>query len=111
MSTTLHLNWQAISPERSKLGESPFWHPHEQMLYWVDIPGRELLRSVEAPVDPTHARALGAVLRPDARTSGWRLGTGRDAREQLAFCRARPRMIERALARHGQRMTMLGLLP
>src|SRR5450830_1803377 len=44
MSTTLHLNWQAISPERSKLGESPFWHPHEQMLYWVDIPGRELLR-------------------------------------------------------------------
>jgi len=86
----------------------------------VADPGRELLRSVEAPVDPTHARALGAVLRPDARTSGWRLGTGRDAREldeagiareQLAFCRARPRLIERALARHGQRMTMLGLLP
>jgi sugar lactone lactonase YvrE len=23
----------------SQLGESPFWHPHEQKLYWVDIPG------------------------------------------------------------------------
>lgn len=44
MSTILELNWQPISPERNQLGESPFWHPHEQMLYWVDIPGRELLR-------------------------------------------------------------------
>jgi sugar lactone lactonase YvrE len=26
----------------SALGESPFWHPHEQMLYWVDIPGRAM---------------------------------------------------------------------
>lgn len=26
------------------LGESPLWHAEEQALYWVDIPGRELLR-------------------------------------------------------------------
>lgn len=86
----------------------------------VADPGRELLRSVEAPVDPAHASALGAVLRPDARTSGWRLGSGPEAqeldeaeiaRQQLAFCRARPRLVERALARHEQRMTTLGLLP
>jgi sugar lactone lactonase YvrE len=24
------------------LGESPLWHPDEQALYWVDIPGRQL---------------------------------------------------------------------
>lgn len=28
----------------SRLGESPFWHPREQRLYWVDIPGRALNR-------------------------------------------------------------------
>ena len=25
-------------------GESPFWHPRERALYWVDIPGRALHR-------------------------------------------------------------------
>ncbi len=28
----------------SLLGESPLWHPHEQALYWCDIPGRQLNR-------------------------------------------------------------------
>lgn len=28
----------------SLLGESPFWHPEEGALYWVDIPGRRLHR-------------------------------------------------------------------
>ncbi|MDD0813847.1 SMP-30/gluconolactonase/LRE family protein [Curvibacter sp. HBC28] len=41
---TQSLDWQALGPERSQLGESPFWHPEEQRLYWVDIPGREVLR-------------------------------------------------------------------
>ncbi len=27
-----------------ELGESPFWHPVEQMLYWVDIPGKQIHR-------------------------------------------------------------------
>jgi sugar lactone lactonase YvrE len=26
------------------LGESPFWHPHEQCLYWIDIDGRSVQR-------------------------------------------------------------------
>jgi sugar lactone lactonase YvrE len=28
----------------SLLGESPLWHPAEQVLYWCDIPGRTLHR-------------------------------------------------------------------
>ncbi|MBB1073746.1 SMP-30/gluconolactonase/LRE family protein [Rhodoferax sp. 4810] len=48
MSTTAPLDpalWQTVSPHRCHLGESPFWHPQEQMLYWVDIPGRQVLRA------------------------------------------------------------------
>jgi sugar lactone lactonase YvrE len=30
--------------EPSVLGESPLWHPQEQVLYWCDIPGRRLNR-------------------------------------------------------------------
>ena len=37
--------WQALAGSVSELGESPFWHPLEQMLYWVDIPGRRILRA------------------------------------------------------------------
>jgi sugar lactone lactonase YvrE len=39
------MNWQTLDSTPCALGESPFWHPHEQMLYWVDIPGRQLLRA------------------------------------------------------------------
>jgi sugar lactone lactonase YvrE len=28
----------------NQLGESPFWHPHERCLYWIDIPAQQLLR-------------------------------------------------------------------
>lgn len=34
-----------------RLGESPFWHPDERVLWWCDIPGRRLHR---------HAPATGA---------------------------------------------------
>ncbi len=37
--------WQAVSPHVCALGESPFWHPHEQMLYWLDIAGQQILRA------------------------------------------------------------------
>ena len=37
--------WQIVAPEPNELGESPFWHPHEQTLYWIDIPGRKILRA------------------------------------------------------------------
>lgn len=39
------LNWQLLPHSRSQLGESPFWHPLECSLYWVDIPGRQLCRA------------------------------------------------------------------
>ena len=32
-----------------QLGESPFWHPQERLLYWVDIPARQIRRA-----DPGH---------------------------------------------------------
>lgn len=37
--------WQSVTREPDQLGESPFWHPDEQMLYWVDIPARQLRRA------------------------------------------------------------------
>jgi sugar lactone lactonase YvrE len=36
--------WTALPAAASLLGESPFWHPDEQVLYWCDIPGRTLNR-------------------------------------------------------------------
>ena len=39
------MNWQTLPGSRSGLGESPFWHPLDAMLYWVDIPGMKILRS------------------------------------------------------------------
>lgn len=37
--------WQTLPHSRSQLGESPFWHPLESTLYWVDIAGRQILRA------------------------------------------------------------------
>ncbi|MDB5732173.1 MAG: SMP-30/Gluconolaconase/LRE-like region-containing protein [Variovorax sp.] len=37
--------WQTLTTTFSELGESPFWHTHERSLYWLDIPGRALLRT------------------------------------------------------------------
>ena len=39
------MNWQVLSPQADGLGESPFWHAGEQMLYWVDIPGKQVRRA------------------------------------------------------------------
>lgn len=36
--------WQPLPVPPAGLGESPFWHPDEAALYWVDIPGRALHR-------------------------------------------------------------------
>ena len=38
------MSWQTLDALPSELGESPFWHPDEQMLYWVDIPGKQIHR-------------------------------------------------------------------
>lgn len=37
--------WTALPDSRCELGESPFWHPLENTLYWVDIAGKQLLRA------------------------------------------------------------------
>jgi len=37
--------WQTVTDHSAALGESPFWHPHEQMLYWIDIAGQQILRA------------------------------------------------------------------
>lgn len=37
-------HWTAITTEPEGLGESPFWHPQAQRLYWVDIPGKRIAR-------------------------------------------------------------------
>jgi sugar lactone lactonase YvrE len=39
------MTWQPVVTQPSELGESPFWHPDEQRLYWVDIAGRQLHRA------------------------------------------------------------------
>ena len=36
--------WSRLDAQPYELGESPFWHPQEQMLYWIDIPGKKILR-------------------------------------------------------------------
>ena len=42
--TGLSMHWLALTPQTYALGESPFWHPVEKMLYWVDIPGQHIHR-------------------------------------------------------------------
>lgn len=38
------MKWEVAVTEPDALGESPFWHPREQRLYWLDIPGRRVRR-------------------------------------------------------------------
>lgn len=37
-------HWHCLTSVPDTLGESPFWNPHENRLYWVDIPGQRLRR-------------------------------------------------------------------
>ena len=41
------MTWQTLTNEPNALGESPFWHPQEQRLYWVDIAAKLVCRSSE----------------------------------------------------------------
>ena len=38
------MTWTPLENSLCLLGESPFWHPDESTLYWIDIPGRAVLR-------------------------------------------------------------------
>jgi sugar lactone lactonase YvrE len=52
----LRPEWHRMTTQADVLGESPFWHPQEQRLYWVDIPGRRLRRmAVTATLLQAHA--------------------------------------------------------
>lgn len=51
MSAAVEEGIVALDAPPSVLGESPLWHPTEQVLYWCDIPGRALNR-----FDPTTSR-------------------------------------------------------
>lgn len=44
-TNTNDTTWQTLATPPSALGESPFWHPDEQALYWVDIPGQMIWRA------------------------------------------------------------------
>lgn len=35
---------ECVLPWQAEVGESPVWHPGEQMLYWIDIQGKEIHR-------------------------------------------------------------------
>lgn len=39
------MTWKTVTEQPCELGESPFWHPDEQLLYWVDIAARQLHRA------------------------------------------------------------------
>jgi len=41
----VRMNWTPLADSLCQLGESPFWHPHERALYWLDIPGGTVLRT------------------------------------------------------------------
>jgi len=43
--------WTPLADSLSDLGESPFWHPQERALYWLDIAGCQLLRT-HGPLAP-----------------------------------------------------------
>jgi sugar lactone lactonase YvrE len=77
----------------SLLGESPFWHPQEQALYWCDIPGFKLHRY--QPVGNLHdewtfdtdvgccAPVLGGGLLLALRDGLWRFDPASGRRERL----------------------------
>lgn len=78
----------------SLLGESPLWHPEEQVLYWCDIPGRQLNRFNPGngehriwpmPSDPACCAAvLGGGLLLAMRDGLWRFDTASGQRQLIA---------------------------
>lgn len=81
--TELELAVSPLPAPPSGLGESPFWHPGQSALWWVDIPGRRLWRHGPAtgasrswplPSDPGCVAPLaGGGLLLACRDGLWRL--------------------------------------
>jgi sugar lactone lactonase YvrE len=78
----------------SLLGESPMWHPGEQVLYYCDIPGHKLQRFDPASGDLVHwdfdtdvaccAPMLGGALLLAMRDGLWRFDPAGGERSKLA---------------------------
>ncbi|EHR69207.1 gluconolactonase [Burkholderiales bacterium JOSHI_001] len=78
----------------SQLGESPLWHPVEQVLYWCDIPEKRVHRWNPNTGEAAHwdfdseaaciAPLLGGGLLVAARKGLWRLNTDNGERQQVA---------------------------
>ena len=95
MSSTLVFGEiSALPVPASLLGESPFWHPQEQQLYWCDIPGRfincwnpvsEQHRQWPVPSEPgSMAPLLGGGLLVAMRDGLWRFDPDTGTREAVA---------------------------
>lgn len=84
----------ALPVAPSLLGESPLWHPDEQVLYWVDIPGLQINRHDPATGRDTAwhvdsepaciAPLLGGGLLLAARDGLWRFDPTTGRRHQVA---------------------------
>lgn len=85
---------QALGSHRCLLGESPLWHPTEQRLYAVDIPGRQVLRWRDGAGEPDvwpqdaepgciAARARGGLLVP-RRDGLWALDPASGRQELIS---------------------------
>jgi len=66
------MTWTTVTTAPNELGESPFWHPQEHQLYWVDIPGQKILRTTpgEDRVDTWDLPGEPGCIAPATR-GGW----------------------------------------
>jgi sugar lactone lactonase YvrE len=61
------MTWRCAIAQPDQLGESPFWHPEERLLYWVDIPARQIRRAdpaiggVESWAMPTEPGSIAPI--------------------------------------------------
>lgn len=88
-----HAGFSPLPVPPSLLGESPFWHPTERCLYWIDIPGRLLNRFEPESQQHRHwalpsepgsiAPLLGGGLLLAARDGLWRFDPASGRRESI----------------------------
>lgn len=90
----MHLSSIRAVSAPNLLGESPCWHPQEQVLYWCDIPGKRLhrldpvtgaLQQWDFPCEPAScAPGLGGELILAMRDGLWRFDPRQGHRVRLA---------------------------